>query len=106
MKKKLAHLIPYAIALAVIFYILPLLTRNTGFAMLLMLIGIPFLTFACSVIYGVLHGFALWLPALVVFLFAPSIFLFYNSSAWIYIVAYGILSIIGMLVGRKFHKIR
>lgn len=106
MKKKLVALIPYAAVFAVIFYLLPMIIRNTGAAMLTMLFVIPFLTFTCALIYGVRQGFDLLLPITAVILFAPSIFIFYNPSAWIYIVAYGLIALIGTGIGRIFFKKR
>ena len=37
-------------------------------------------------------------------LFFPTIFIFYNSSAWIYVVAYAVISLVGNLVGWPFYK--
>lgn len=106
MKKKLLALMPYAIVLVVIFYVLPLLIRDTGLAMFIMLFVIPFLTFVCAVIYGVRQGFDFLLPIIAAILFAPSIFIFYNTSAWIYIVAYAVIALAGNGIGRIFYKKR
>ena len=53
MKKKLLTLLPYLAALAADFYLLPLLARDTGSAMLLMLIVMPLAAFLTGVAYGV-----------------------------------------------------
>lgn len=106
MKKKILSLIPYAIALAVDFYILPLLIKDTGLAMLMLLCVIPLLAFICAVIYGVRQGFDFLLPLVAIVLFAPTIFIFYNSSAWFYIVVYAIIILAGNGVGRIFYKKR
>ncbi len=103
MKKRLLALIPYAIALAIIFYALPFLIRDTGIGMLMMLLVIPMLTFICSVIYGVREGFDILLPVIVTILFAPTVFIFYNASAWGYILAYGVISLAGNGIGRIFY---
>ena len=104
MKKKILALIPYVATLIIIFYLLPLVVKNTGFAMLMMLIIMPLSTFACTVIYGVRQGFDFILPILAIVLFAPTIFIFYNSSAWIYIVIYAVIAFIGIGIGRIFYK--
>lgn len=104
MKKKILALIPYVATLIIIFYLLPLVVKNTGFAMLMMLIIMPLSTFACTVIYGVRQGFDFILPILAIVLFAPTIFIFYNSSAWIYIVIYAVIAFIGNGIGRIFYK--
>lgn len=106
MKKKLLALMPYTIALAVNFYVLPLIIRNTGAAMLMMLFVIPFLTFACTAIYGVRHGFDFLLPIIVIILFTPTIFIFYNMSAWVYIVVYAVIAFVGNGIGRAFYMKR
>ena len=104
MKKKLLALMPYAIVLVVNFYVLPLLIRDTGLAMVIMLFVIPFLTFVCAAIYGVRQGFDFLLPIVAAVLFAPSIFIFYNASAWIYIIAYAVIALAGNGIGRIFYK--
>ena len=104
MKKKILALIPYVATLIIIFYLLPLVVKNTGFAMLMMLIIMPLSTFACTVIYGVRQGFDFILPILAIVLLAPTIFIFYNSSAWIYIVIYAVIAFIGNGIGRIFYK--
>lgn len=106
MKKKILALIPYVATLIIIFYLLPLVVKNTGFAMLMMLIIMPLSTFACTVIYGVRQGFDFILPILAIVLFAPTIFIFYNSSAWIYIVIYAVIAFLGNGIGRIFYKNR
>lgn len=103
MKKRLAALIPYAVVLAVSFYALPLLAKNTGTAMLLMLCVMPITAFAGSLIWGAKHGFDLLLPLVTAALFASTIFIYYNESAWIYAVVYGGLSLAGNGMGRIFY---
>lgn len=106
MKNKLIKLIPYALVLAVDFYLLPFLIRDTGIAMLMMLCVIPLIAFMCSVIYGVRQGFNFILPITAVLLFFPTIFIFYNESALIYVAIYGIVTLVGNVVGRIFYKKR
>lgn len=92
--------IPYLIVNALAFYLLPLLIQDTGSAMLILLIGMPFICFVTAVVFGAQNSFQ-WLYALIVaMLFIPSIFIFYNSSAWVYPVAYGILALIGNFIGK------
>ena len=104
MSKRISAFIPYVIALAITFYALPFLICDTGSGMFLMLLIIPLLTFACSVAYGIRQGFDIFFTLITVIIFVPTIFIFYNSSAWIYIVAYGIVSLVGNLIGMIFYK--
>lgn len=104
MKKKPLKFIPYLIALAIDFYILPLLVMGTGSGMFMMLIVIPLLAFLCAVLYGVRQGFDGLLPLGAAVLFAPTIFIYYNETAWVYIVGYGVVAAIGNGIGRMFYK--
>ena len=104
MKKKILALLPYVIVLAIIFYVLPLLIKDTGSGMFMLLLVIPLLTLICAVIYGVRQGFDFLLPVTATILFAPTIFIFYNRSAWVYIIAYAVIALVGNGIGRAFHK--
>ena len=86
------------------FYLLPLLIRDTGSAMLILLIAIPLICFICSTIYGIKKGFNILYSAIVSVLFVPSIFIFYNLSAWGYIIGYGIIALIGNAIGALIFK--
>ena len=103
MKKRLTALAPYAAVLAVNFYALPLLAKDTGTAMLMMLCIMPAVTFACSLVSGVGRGFDWLLPVVTAVLFIPSIFIYYNASAWVYAAVYGALSLAGNGLGRMLH---
>lgn len=104
MKKKVLALIPYVFFLAVVFYLLPLIVKNTGMAMIMMLLIMPLLTFVCAVVYGILQGFNFLLHICVFILFSPTVFIFYNSSAWIYIIIYTVIAFCGNGLGRIFYK--
>ena len=106
MKKKLLGVLPYIAALAVNFYLLPRLIADTGTAMVLMLCVMPLLTFIISLLYGVRQGFWLPLSVIAMVLFAPTIFLYYNETAWPYVFIYGVLSLAGNGVGRIFYRKR
>ena len=104
MKKKISALLPYVITLGIIYYVLPLLIKDTGIGMFMLLLVIPLLTLICAVVYGVRQGFDFLLPVAVTILFAPTIFIFYNTSALVYIIAYAVIALIGNGIGRAFHK--
>ena len=106
MKKRLTALIPYAALLAVNFYAFPLLAKNTGTAMLMMLCVMPLITFICSLIYGAKHGFDLLPPLMTAVLFAPTVPIYYNSSAWVYVLVHGAISLAGNGAGRIFYQRR
>ena len=106
MKKNFASFIPCWIALGIDFYLLPLLGKDTGSAMLLMLCVMPLIALAAGVMYGARCGFGS-LPSLAaLILFIPTIFLYYNSSAWAYSVVYAALVCIGTGIGTVFYQKR
>lgn len=106
MNKRLIALIPYAVVLVADFYLLPCLIKNTSIAILMMLCIIPLIAFSCSVIYGVRQGFDYLMPMIAVILFFPTIFIYYNESAWIYVIIYGIVTFIGNGIGNTFYQKR
>ena len=106
MKKKLIVLTPYFIALGINFYLLPLLMRDTGSAMLLMLCVMPVVAFVTAAAYGVRQGFTPLLPLGAFLLFLPTVSIYYNATAWVYSVAYAVIVLAGAGGGRLFWKKR
>lgn len=104
--KKLLVLLPYLVVMLVSFYILPLLLVDTGSAMLIMLVAIPLITLICSLVYGVHQGFNLLFPIITMVLFAPTVIIFYNLTAWVYIIVYGGIVLVGNAIGNVFYKKR
>ncbi|MDO4799426.1 MAG: hypothetical protein Q4A52_02785 [Bacillota bacterium] len=102
--KPLKKMIPYLIAVVLVFYLLPFLIKDTGSGMTILLIVIPASCFLISLIYGLKNSFHWLFLLLIMLLFAPTIFLFYNESAAIYILIYGILSLVGNLIGSAIRK--
>lgn len=96
--------LPFYIAMLLNFYLLPLLIADTGTAMVVLLVLVPVICFAISVVYGIKNGFHLEYAAIIAVLFIPSIFIYYNSSAWVYIIGYGIIAFVGNLVSSLFRK--
>lgn len=103
MKNLLKPLPPYLALLALDFYLLPLLIRDTGTAMLAMLCGMPLLAFLAALACGLREGFQILLPPAAAALFLPSLPLFYNGSAWGYAVFYALVVLSGMALGCVFH---
>ena len=92
--------IPYLIVNALAFYLAPIIITDTGSAMFIVLIFLPLVCFLSSIIYGTKHSFSILYPALISLLFIPTIFIHYNSSASIYVVIYGVIAVIGNLIGK------
>lgn len=97
--KKIRRMLPYLLIIIFAFYILPLLIKDTGSGMLILLIGIPIICFIVSFIYGIKNSFNWLFSIFIMMLFVPSIFIYYNESATIYVLVYGIISIIAQFLG-------
>ncbi len=106
MPHNLITLIPYVVILGINFYLLPLLAKNTGAAMLLMLCIMPLVALGSAIMYGTRNGFSLILPTLAFILFFPTIFLYYNPSAWIYAIIYTVIILAGLVIGTFLYKKR
>lgn len=106
MKERFFPLAIYGAVLAADFYLLPLLMRDTGTAMVLMLAVMPLVALVTAVACGLGHGFQPMLPLAAAVLFLPTIFLYYNLSAWVYAPFYGLVTLLGNLLGRAFYRKR
>ncbi len=100
--KNSLRMLPYLIVNAVAFYLLPIMIKDTGTAMGVMLIGIPVICFVTAIVFGVKNSFKWLYPVAVALIFAPTIFIFYNSTAWVYIIAYGVIAFVGNFIGKLF----
>ena len=103
MKKLLLPLLPCLAVLTALFYLLPLLMRDTGSAMFLMLCVTPLAAFLTGLVYGLRRGFSILLPLAALLLFLPTVFLFYNSSAWVYAPACALIALAGNGAGKLLH---
>lgn len=105
MRNKLLSLIPYTLVLLFAFYLLPLLIRNTGAAIIFMLFVIPLITFLCALHYGSRHnGFNVLFPIITTVIFIPSVYIFYNASALIYVIGYAAVAFAGIGIGGLLRK--
>ena len=100
----LKPMLPYIGANSILFYALPFFIRDTGSAMFLLLFIIPYVCFFLALLYGRKQGFHWQYAILIMILFAPTVFIFYNISAAIYIGLYGVIACMGNAVGYRFCK--
>ena len=101
---QLKKLLPYLLVIAFGFYLLPLLIRDTGSAMAVLLAVFPLLCFFAALLAGRSYGFYFSIPLLTALLFAPTIWIYYNESAWIYCAIYGAIALLGNAAGLLFFK--
>ena len=100
--EKLKQMLPYLLIMIGIFYILPMLIIDTGSGMFILLVLVPLACLLTSLAYGFKNSFTLTFPILVMLIFIPSIFIFYNESAIVYVFAYGAISLVGSFLGASF----
>ena len=105
MVDKLKQNIIFYLLLMLGFYLIPWLIRDMGgSAMMTLLVIIPLICLVTSIFYGIKNGFDIWYVLIVAILFAPSIFIFYDLSVWVYIVAYALVALVGNLIALTFQK--
>ena len=94
----------FYILLFIDFYIIPRFIKDTGSAVIVMLMIIPLICLITSVFYGIRNGFDFWYILIAAIMFTPSIFIFYNSSAWIYVVVYAGIALLGNFIALPLRK--
>ncbi len=104
MMNKLKKNMVFYLLLLVDFYIIPWLIKDTGSAMIIMLVIIPIICLITSIFYGIRNGFDFWYILIVAIMFTPSIFIFYNASAWVYVVGYAVIALLGNLIALPLRK--
>jgi hypothetical protein len=96
---KLRGMLPFLFPAALAFYVLPLMIVDTGSAMLVLLAVLPGICLLASFLYGYLHGFDPYFTLLGAAAFVPTIFLYYNPSACVYLAVYGCVLLAGSWIG-------
>lgn len=98
----------YALFLLFSYILLGVLIKDTGSGMIVLLVLMPSLTLLAAFFYGCKKGFDYMIPILTMLVFIPIIYGFLNSSALIYLLAYGIVSLLanfaGGIFGRWIHR--
>ena len=94
----------FYILLFIDLYVIPRFIKDTGSAVIVMLMIIPLICLITSVFYGIKNGFDFWYILIAAIMFTPSIFMFYNSSAWIYVIGYAVIALLGNLIALPLRK--
>ena len=94
----------YYFIIFITFYLIPILIQDTGSGMFILLIVIPLITLITSIIYGLRNVFDFIYPLIVAILFIPTLFIYYNISAWVYIISYSLIALIGEILGKTLQK--
>lgn len=104
MMEKLKKNMVFYLLLLIDFYIIPMFIKDTGSAMILMLVLIPLICLIISVFYGMRNGLDFSYILSVAIIFIPSIFIFYNSSAWVYAAGYAAVALFGNFIALPLRK--
>jgi len=81
------------------FYLLPpLIFRDTGSGMFLLLLVLPLTCLVMSFWQGWRKGPVVLHPLIVALLFLPTVWVYYNESALFYVVSYAAIALVGMLL--------
>jgi len=91
---------PYVLTAAASFYFLPLFGKSTGSFMTILLIILPLTCFVTSCVYGFNNGWNFIFPIVIGILFIFTIFIYFNSTAWVYAVGYSMISAVGVFTGK------
>lgn len=96
---KLKQSVPLIACVVLVFYMLPLLIFDTSSAFTILLLAFPLTCLATAFIHGTKVSIDLFYPVLVMACFIPSIYIFFNESAWAYTYIYGAIALVGNLLG-------
>lgn len=97
--QKVKKVIPYLLILVIDFYVLPVFIKGTGSGMIVLLIIMPLICLVNAIVYGIKQGFHMQIALFAGILFIPSIFIYYNSSAWVYALGYAFIALLGNTAG-------
>lgn len=90
--------IKFVVILSIIFYLLPLVIKDTATGMLILLLVMPILIFNLTFWFVKKTKFSVWYPILVGLVFLPTVYLLYNSTAIIYVFIFSIISLIAAII--------
>lgn len=103
---KIKGMAVYLIIAICAFYLLPLIIKDTGSAMFVLLMAMPFIIFISSFFYGLFNGINLVYVLIIAVLFIPTVYIFYNLSAFVYFYIFGIVALVGNLIGGLVNKFK
>ncbi len=92
----------YLVVPALAFYAAPLLARDTGSGMLVLLLVTPVAIFLNSAVFGAKNRWHWAYPVVIGLWFLSTVPIFYNESASVYALIYSGLAALGMLAGGAF----
>lgn len=97
--------LPFVLVILVAYYVFPLFIVDTGSGMFFLLLVIPLVSFLCAMVYSWKYSFNIFFVLCFSLLFIPTVYLFYNETAWNYVALYGAVALLGGLIGVGLRKV-
>ncbi len=88
--------------LAIAYNILIIFVNDLAMLILLMLGILPIIVFIVSIAYGIKYGFKVRYFLIAAGLFLPAFILYFRASAYMYLIVYIVLALLGNLIGAGF----
>ncbi len=102
-KERFERTLPYLIAAIIIYNLSPIVMALLQSPLYNLLPPFYLCTnLVIAFIFGKKHGSDPMLAVVVTLAFIPTMFMFFNASAWLYAVAYFALSILGEVIGKVY----
>lgn len=95
---------PFYGTMIINFYALPFLIQDTGSGIMILMAVMPLICFSTAIVYGIKNGFHIWFSIIAAILFIPTIFIFYNVTAWPYTIFFTIIILFGNLFALPLHR--
>lgn len=98
----------YGVLMLFVFLFFSMIIQDTGSGIVSLLILMPAAVVLFSFFYGSKIGFDYMIPIITMVAFIPMVYGFFNESALVYIIVFGVLSLIanfgGGMFGRWIHS--
>lgn len=104
MFKMIQNIYIYVI-LAMLYYLSPLWSQNTGIAFLVLFVGVPLAVILLGLIHCVTRGFKWYFCIISGLLWLPNILLM-NESVAIYAYIYGVFALFGQVIAVLIKKVK
>lgn len=104
MERKTMRFYSFYLLMFLIEFLLPLLIRDTGSGMFVLLVLVPVSVLVISGLFAMMYGFQWIFPLFTAALWIPVVFLYMNESAMIYLWIYGGITLLGQGVGHHMRR--
>lgn len=103
---KIKRMPVYLILIALTFYLLPLFKNQLGGDMVVLWIITPLVCFLLGYIFGLFNNISFLFIIAIAVLFIPAVIFYYRQIAMLYALTYGLVAMIGNVLGAKHFKAR